>query len=414
MVEEKKIAKGFQHTEIGLYPIDWEVVDFGTLVIATQLGGNYPNNEIDNGVHLIKMGNLGRGNIVLKKIEFIPSSVTPNERDRLHYGDVIFNTRNTLELVGKVAVWRNELLNAYFNSNILRFGFNPEKIESSFYMNYVLNSRKSITQLKGIATGTTSVAAIYARDLLKIKIPLPPDKTEQTAIATALADMDALINRFEQLIIKKLNTKQGAMQILLKPKEGWDVVRLDALADIDHDNLSSSTDPNYNFRYISLEDVDNGVLTGSTEMSFGKAPSRARRKIKKDDVLISTVRPNLKSHLLFNLEEKDYICSTGFALVRCKKGHLSAGYLFNHLFAKYINQQIDTVIAGSNYPAISSKDVKALHIPIPKKFEEQENIALILSDMNADIEKLENQLLKYKMLRTGMLQVLFTGEKRLV
>jgi len=197
----------------------WEIADLGVLITSTQLGGNYPNNEVDNGVPLIKMGNLERGSITLKKIKFILSDTIPVKKDKLKYGDVIFNTRNTLELVGKVAVWRNELSEAYFNSNIMRFNFNPEKIESSFYMNYVLNSNKLITQLKCIATGTTSVAAIYTRDLFKIQIPLPPTKAQQTSIATALSNMDRDIQQLETQLSKYKMLKTGMMQELLTGKK---------------------------------------------------------------------------------------------------------------------------------------------------------------------------------------------------
>ena len=63
-------------------------------------------------------------------------------------------------------------------------------------------------------------------DLRKFQIPLPPTLAEQTAIATALSDADALISRLETVIAKKRSIKQGAMQELLKPKEGWVVKKL--------------------------------------------------------------------------------------------------------------------------------------------------------------------------------------------
>ena len=140
------IPKGFKQTEVGVIPDDWEAVDFSDLISSTQLGGNYQTNGIDNGLPLVKMGNLGRGNIVLSKIEFIATSIDISERDRLKYGDVLFNTRNTLKLVGKVAVWKDELPVAYFNSNIMRIYFNAEKLGSNFLMNYILNSKRFIAQ----------------------------------------------------------------------------------------------------------------------------------------------------------------------------------------------------------------------------------------------------------------------------
>ena len=90
------------------------------------------------------------------------------------------------------------------------------------------------------------------------------------------------------------------------------------------------------------------------------------------------------------------------------------GYLFNHLFASFINQQIDSVISGSNYPAINTSHVKSLKIPIPTSIAEQEKIAAVLSDMDSEIEQIETQLTKYRQLKTGMMQELLTGKKRLV
>jgi len=99
------VEKGFKNTEIGFYPNDWIIEDLGEIISNVQLGGNYPNNDVDGEYILIKMGNIARGHIDLKKKYFIKKGITPNEIDRLHSGDVIFNTRNTLELVGKVAIW---------------------------------------------------------------------------------------------------------------------------------------------------------------------------------------------------------------------------------------------------------------------------------------------------------------------
>ena len=58
-------------------------------------------------------------------------------------------------------------------------------------------------------------------DVLQFSVPLPPTKAEQEAIAEALSDADALIESLEQLIAKKCHIKQGAMQELLRPKDGW-------------------------------------------------------------------------------------------------------------------------------------------------------------------------------------------------
>ena len=72
------------------------------------------------------------------------------------------------------------------------------------------------------------------------------------------------------------------------------------------------------------------------------------------------------------------------------------------------------LISGSNYPAINSKDVKSLQIPIPPTQDEQTAIAQVLSDMDAEIEALEGKLDKYRMIKQGMMQELLTGKTRLI
>ena len=192
----------------------------------------------------------------------------------------------------------------------------------------------------------------------------------------------------------------------------WDVERLDNVANIDPDNLGSNTSFDYSFKYIALEDVNVGNLKSYSEKVFHMAPSRARRKLKKGDVLFGTVRPNLRSHLYFNNDGNDWICSTGFAVMRCKEGVSNPEYVFAHLFANTINRQIDTLLTGSNYPALNSREVRGLMIQMPS-YPEQTVIATTLSDADILIKKLERLIEKKKSVKQGAMQELLTGKRRL-
>ena len=216
IAKKRNIKQGAMHQL--LKPKEgWEVKKLGEIVKTFQLGGNYPNGETVSNFPLIKMGNIQRGFISTDKVEYILSNFNPDKKDKLNFGDVLFNTRNTLELVGKVSIWRNELSEAYFNSNLMRLEFNSEFISSNFFMNLLFNTKDVISKLKDIATGTTSVAAIYTRDLLKIELQIPK-KEEQTRIATILSDMDAEIQALETKLEKYRKIKLGMMQNLLTGK----------------------------------------------------------------------------------------------------------------------------------------------------------------------------------------------------
>jgi type I restriction enzyme S subunit len=195
---------------------EWHNYKLKDIIEKVELGGNYPNSERISSSPLMKMGNLGRGNISLEKVEYISNNYTPVSTHILAYGDLLFNTRNTLELVGKVAVWRNEIPLAFFNSNILRFQFN-KKVGSTFFMNYILNSSNLLNSLRSIATGTTSVAAIYTRDLFEINVTIPEPK-EQKEIATIIEDFESEINNLQKIKNKYQQIKQGMMQELLTGK----------------------------------------------------------------------------------------------------------------------------------------------------------------------------------------------------
>ena len=195
--------------------------------------------------------------------------------------------------------------------------------------------------------------------------------------------------------------------------EEWKVREFGEIAEIDSDNLSSNTHPDYSFKYISLEDVDTGVLKRYSEINFRDAPSRAKRKVKKNDILVSTVRPNLKSHLHITDDIPDLVCSTGFSVLRCYQAITDPSYVYFHLFAEEVGRQIESLLTGSNYPAINGGDVSALRIPFPP-LPEQQAIATVLSDMDAEIAALEQKRDKTRALKQGMMQELLTGKTRLI
>lgn len=193
---------------------DWTQPLLKDILTEAKLGGNYENTSIDNGLPVVKMGNIGRGQIRTDKVEYLSIRAEADPADYLQEGDLLFNTRNTLDLVGKVAVWRNELPQAVYNSNLMRMKFDTEQVSSTYFMNYVFNSQHGIKQLRRIATGTTSVAAIYSRDLMMLKINLPP-KDMQRKITAVLSLFDSEISLLRKQHTLLQNQKKGIMQRLL-------------------------------------------------------------------------------------------------------------------------------------------------------------------------------------------------------
>jgi type I restriction enzyme S subunit len=391
-----EVRKGYKQTEVGVIPEDWDVDCIGN-VAQINTGGRNTQDRIEDGVYPF----------------FVRSQTVERINSYSFDGEAILTAGDGVG-TGKVFHYINGKFDAH--QRVYQITNFNERIKGYYFYLYFSNHfYKRIMQM----TAKSSVDSVRMEMIAKMLIPLPP-VAEQEAIAEALSDADALIESLGTLLAKKRQVKQGAMSELLTGKRRlpgfsgkWEVKTLGEIGDTDPENLTSKTDPDYSFKYISLEDVDFGVLRNYTELTFRFAPSRARRKIRKNDLLISTVRPNLKSHLFIREEVSDMVCSTGFCVLRCNPNMANPTYIYFHLFANQIERQIETLLTGSNYPSINSKDVKALQIPLPD-VAEQTAIAEILSDMDAEICAVEEKLFKARGVKAGMMSALLGGKIRLV
>ena len=406
-----------QQTDVGFIPIDWQVRLLGELGKFSKGQGIRKDEAASGDIPCVRYGEIYTHHTdFVRTFNSRISQEVARTSKRLKSGDLLFaGSGETKAEIGKCVAFLGDE-EAYVGGDIVVLS--PTSGEPKF-LGYLLNSPVIARQKASKGQGD-AVVHIGAHALSSVQVPLPSTKAEQEAIANVLSDADALIESLEQLLVKKRQIKQGTMQELLTGKRRlpgfdgeWEMKRLGDVADTDPENLSSDTRPDFSFNYISLEDVDEGSLTGHSEQLFESAPSRARRKLRSHDVLVSTVRPNLRSHLLFQQESNRWICSTGFCVVRCKTGMSHHGYVYAHMFGGIVNRQIESLLTGSNYPAINSRDVRALEIPFPS-YAEQSAIATILSDMDADIAALESRLVKVRHIKLGMMQQLLTGTIRLV
>lgn len=130
--------------------------------------------------------------------------------------------------------------------------------------------------------------------------------------------------------------------------EEWQVQRVGDIALIDPEILPAITPPDYEFNYIEIENVETGALKRFSRQIFQSAPSRARKVIRANDILLSSVRPHLKSHLLFTEQRGEWVCSTGFTVIRVFPEVVVSHYVFSHFMYDLVNRQIALLIAGSN------------------------------------------------------------------
>ena len=154
---------------------------------------------------------------------------------------------------------------------------------------------------------------------------------------------------------------------------GWEVRPIWSLASYNDEVLPENTTANYSFEYIDISSVSEGSIVSKTPQVFSAAPSRARRIVRRGDVLLSTVRTYLKAIALADEHHDGCIASTGFCVLRPKED--VNGRWFGYAISE--KTIIDEVVArsvGVSYPAINASDLVKLQLRCPPA-EEQKAIA---------------------------------------
>ena len=194
----------------------WKQRKFGDVLVSIQTGTNKLGSDRNSGQPLLKMGNLQSGYFDLSKLEFLENKAEPE--NIVKQGDFFFNTRNTLELVGKGATWFGESNKYAFNSNIARFTL--KDITTGFF-NYLYNTNYVKKQIRARAMGTTSVAAIYPRSLKSVDIVIP-NMEEQIKLSNLFMNLDSTITLQQRKLNSLQKLKKGLLQKMF-PKNGENI-----------------------------------------------------------------------------------------------------------------------------------------------------------------------------------------------
>lgn len=204
-------------------------------------------------------------------------------------------------------------------------------------------------------------------------------------------------------------TKFKQSEVGMIPSD-WEVKALNELCEC---NRSSTLSLPKEFVYVDLESVYQGKLLKKQIIKVCDAPSRAQRFFEKGDILYQTVRPYQRNNLKVDFDAKNYIASTGYAVLHCKESLLNSDYLYQYIHTdRFVDVVMDNC-SGTSYPAINPKALMTFNIIIPSSFEEQTAIANALSDVDTLIANLEKLIAKKKNIKQGAMQQLLTGKKRL-
>lgn len=185
----------------------------------------------------------------------------------------------------------------------------------------------------------------------------------------------------------KVELKDSGIEWLGKIPKHWDINRLKNVTYVNQDVIAEKTPPDYEIKYIDIGNVTStGEFLELQEMTFSEAPSRARRKVKHNSIILSTVRTYLRAIAFVQNPDENLIASTGFAVIDAFENLFDARYLFYQMTSHIVVERVIANSDGVSYPAISSTKLGDIKVIIPPK-EEQE---LISSYLETRIQSIDN------------------------
>ena len=153
--------------------------------------------------------------------------------------------------------------------------------------------------------------------------------------------------------------------MIIKQKE-WKTMKLKYISTINEETLSEDTSPYLNINYIDIGNVDsNGIIDTIATYTFSEAPSRARRIVRKGDILISTVRTYLEAITSIETDEENLIASTGFAIIRPSKTKLNQAFCRYAVKQSNFLSEVQTRSVGVSYPAINASELGNISLKVP-------------------------------------------------
>lgn len=408
----------FVLSEVGKLPADWATVCLGeiTTLMTNGFVGTATSHytQRDDGVLYVQGYNVEENCFNFRGIKYVtPEFHREHMRSCLREGDLL--TIQTGD-VGLTAIVPKNLAGANCHALIIS-RFDQGRIAPKF-VSYYLNSPPGRSRLQLIETGTT-MKHLNVGDMLQFKIPLPPSRVEQEGIAEMLTDADTLIESLEQLLAKKRQIKQGAMQELLTGQRRlpgfageWTSKTLSHLASIQRGASPRPIDnpiwfdEDSSVGWVRISDVTQaGIYLKSTTQRLSALGVQHSRPVPKGSLIMS-ICATVGRPVITTI---DTCIHDGFVVF----DRLQADQAFVYYVLRSIEENWSRQGQTGSQMNLNTGLINSTVIAMPPTTEEQTAIATILSDMDTEITALEARLTKARHLKQGMAQALLTGRIRL-
>ena len=288
------------------------------------------------------------------------SDITPvGEKLLMKKGDVLFGKRRAYQRKVGIAPF-----DGIFSAHGMVLRPKEDVIDKDFFP-FFINSDQFMERAIRISVGGLS-PTINWKDLKEQVFELP-SLEEQKVLASKLWAAYNLKESYKALLAK--TDEMVKSRFIAWSSEWKSHTTIRDLVDTSADKASRKFKPEDIIRYIDISSVDgesNSVI-GTTEYIFSEAPSRAQQCTKKGDILVSTVRPNLKNIAVNQLDEDNLVASSGFCVLRPKEEY--SGLILAYVLSEPFTLKMVAEAKGSNYPAIHDSDILDYPITVPGSHE---------------------------------------------
>ena len=169
----------------------------------------------------------------------------------------------------------------------------------------------------------------------------------------------------------------------------WRMVRLGEIVKTNQSTYS----PKENWQFVNYLDTGNITMNRIEEIqhintAIDRLPSRARRKVKTDSIIYSTVRPNQQHYGIIKEQPDNFLVSTGFVVIDVDYGKALPDFIYYALTKQEVTEQLQAIAeqSVSAYPSIKPLDIENLELMLPDR-KTQERIVSILSSIDEKIKK---------------------------
>lgn len=363
---------------LGNFPAHWQVLRIKNIFSEIEDRSTSGNEELLSVSHYTGI-TLKRDSLE-NEDDFISNAETLEGYKRVAKGDLVINI---------MLAWNGSLGISPFDgiTSPAYCVYRTKENNNPEYFGYLFATNLLKTEFRKKSTGIIdSRLRLYSDKFFSIFSVVPPVE-EQNQIVEYIKTQSQKINHFiakKQQFIALL--KEQRQSVINEAVKKGTRTRLKNIVTTNDEALGESTDENYLLRYIDIGNVNsNGSITDIQELTFKNAPSRARRIVKKGDIIISTVRTYLQAITLINEDDENLIASTGFAVLRPKK-NVDVEFLNYALRGNNFIDAVNKNSYGVSYPAINSTTLSALSIFIPNTKEEQTQIVNHIKTETATID----------------------------